>query len=143
MATAKQFNSRMRRLAKNTATNLTAKVNKIALQVLLNILQSTPVDTGMAISNWILSLSDPSDEQIPPYSPGSKGSTRQRNIGAAYNTAQAGIQDRTPKQIIYITNSLPYIGLLNDGSSSQAPSGFVQSAVLNAVRSTSGIKVIT
>lgn len=143
MAKAAQFAQRMSALGKQINTRRHNQVNKLALAIQLKLLQVTPVDTAQAISNWILSLSSPSDEFIHPYSPGQYGSTRQVNIGQAYNVAMAAISDRRPNQTIYIVNSAPYIVKLNNGSSTQAPSGFFQTEIQNAVRSFRGLKVLT
>lgn len=143
MARAKQFSQNMAKRGKTIEQRQHERVNKLALSIVLNLLQSTPVDTSQAISNWILSLGSPVDEQIGPYAPGQFGSTRQLSIGAAYNVAMAGVSDRRPQQTIYIQNSLPYITSLNDGSSTQAPAGFFQQSVMNAVRSARGFKVLT
>lgn len=143
MARANQFARNMTKLAKTVEQRQHERVNKLALSITLKLLQDTPVDTAQAISNWILSLGGPADEQIGPYTPGEFGSTRQMNIGAAYNVAMFGISDRNLGQTIYIQNSLPYIVKLNNGWSAQAPSGFFQTDVMNAVRSARGFKVLT
>ncbi|MBD4209910.1 hypothetical protein [Staphylococcus aureus] len=143
MARAVVFAQRMRMRGNQVVARQHERVNRLALSILLNLLQSTPVDTGEAISNWILSLGHATNENIGPYAPGQYGSTRQMNIGQTYNVAMIGISDRRLEQPIYISNSAPHIGRLNNGWSAQAPAGFFQSSVLSAVRSARGFKVLT
>jgi len=76
---------------------------------------ATPVRTGRARSNWIASLNIPSDEVREPLEVSGALSQNMPTIA----TAKLG-------DIIYLSNNLPYIGSLNDGSSAQAPPGFVQ-----------------
>lgn len=142
MANANEFARRMNRLADRFEKNVTKKVNELALAVQRELVTHTPVDTGKAISNWTLTLGSPNDSPFAPYAPGQKGSTKQLNIGAAYRQAMYAISDRRPGQSIWISNPLDYIALLNRGHSRQAPSGFVQSAVMRGIVSVRGIKVL-
>ncbi len=143
MARANQFARNMNRRGAQVAQRQHERVNKLALNILLQLLQNTPVDTSQALSNWILTLSNPDDEFIGPYVPGVQGSTQQQSIGGAYNAGMYSISDRRPQQTIYIQNNAPYIVQLNQGTSTQAPSGFFQTTVVNAVRSTPNFKVLT
>lgn len=43
---------------------------------------------------------------------------------------------------IYLSNSLPYIGALNDGHSKQAPADFVRLAVMDGLTTVRGAKVV-
>lgn len=143
MATANQFARNMARRGQQVVERQHRRVNELALAILLRLLQNTPVDTSQALSNWILSLGSPTDEFIGPYVPGILGSTRQMSIGAAYNAGMYSISDRHLEQTVYLSNSAPYIVKLNNGSSNQAPSGFFQTEVMNAVRSARGFRVLT
>lgn len=143
MAKASVFAKRMSALGKRVETNFDRKVNTIALAVDKAILETTPVDTGQAISNWVAVLGGPSSGQIQPYVPGKFGSTHTANIQAAYAQAVYTITPRTGNTPIYISNAAVYINKLNSGTSTQAPSGFVQNSVAYAVRSTRNVKVLT
>jgi len=132
----------MNRLSRQIPERIAKRTNKLALAVQRELVMTTPVDTGQAISNWTLTLGSPTTGVYSPYAPGEHGSTRQLNIGAAYSQAMYAIGDRKPGQVIWISNPLHYIGLLNLGSSAQAPSGFVQSAIMVGIGSVSGIRVL-
>ena len=65
--------------------------------------------------------------------PGRKGSTEIENINATIAEGEAAIASYSGGQEIHITNNLDYIDDLNSGSSNQAPPGYVQDAVLEAL----------
>lgn len=103
---------------------------KTAETILGDLVQVTPVDTSQALSNWQVNLGSPVSSSIGPYFPGEKGSTQSSSANAALAEGRAALKAKRPKQAIYISNVLPYIGRLNEGSSKQAPAGFVERAVL-------------
>lgn len=142
MARAADFARRMSRLGQQVSRRFTARTNQLALNMVQGLLEATPVDTGQAISNWIVSLQGPDNGQVQPYVPGQFGSTHQANITAAYNSAVTTIGGRRPGVPIYIQNNLDYIRRLNDGWSNQAPSGFFQTTILDAVSSVRGVRVL-
>lgn len=98
--------------------------------ILADLLAVTPVDTSQAISNWQIGLDRPIINTIPPYFPGKGGQTAQASREAAWRAALSILATKKPGQAVYLGNALPYIRKLNDGSSSQAPAGFVERAIL-------------
>jgi len=129
MATLEQFSRRIRDLGRRVEANGPLVARRAALAIDQAVVLATPVDTGVARSNWQASLNGPVARDIPAYSPGEGGSSGGANAQAAIQQAQDTIADFDGEGEIYISNPLPYIGSLNDGSSSQAPSQFVESAV--------------
>jgi hypothetical protein len=115
----------------------------IANNVLTELVVRTPIDTGMAKSNWQVGINQPPTGVIPSRAPGTFGSTF--NAVNSY-TISAGQQVigtlNSPSDRIYITNSLPYINKLNDGWSLQAPQGFVENAIVRGIRSVAGTRII-
>jgi hypothetical protein len=95
------------------------------------VVSSTPVDTGLARSNWIVSAGTPVSLVIPPYSPGSRlGVAESQNAAAAISAGQEVIDGTSPNvTTYYVQNNVPYIGELNAGSSKQAPALFVEKGV--------------
>ena len=95
--------------------------------------EGTPVDTNWARANWIPRIGGPVEEPV---------GTRERAEAGdlpATAAAQTGIvQVATGYTLslgpVFLSNAVPYITTLNFGSSSQSPSGFVQLAILGAVR---------
>lgn len=117
----------------------------MASTILKDLTEVTPVDTGTALSNWIVTLDAPALAlQFTAYVPSPKGrmkggvwvhavdpvATAQANAPQTLQAGLAVIATKLPGQSIFITNSLDYIATLDAGSSSQAPAGFVDRAVI-------------
>jgi hypothetical protein len=111
------------------ALELTKYVTYKMLEYLVDV---TPVDTSKAESNWIVALGGTSygASPIPAYFPGSGGSTEDQSAAAALATGRATLKGAIAGKPLALVNVVPYIGRLNEGSSSQAPAGFVDRAVL-------------
>ena len=101
------------------------------------LIRGTPVDTGRARSNWIVTKgspfgSGPDKGGIFPYAPGMKlGITETANAAAAIAQGRKVIQsfNAAIDKAIYITNNVIYIGVLDTGHSRQAPTGFTKIAI--------------
>jgi hypothetical protein len=113
----------------NALNDFTAdSVKEIVLDATSNLIEDTPRDTGWARNNWI--------PEIGPGTPGPVGDPeRPRQAGAQQQQAVAriAIAYKLGMGIVTIYNNVPYINRLNKGHSKQAPSGFVQAAILRAV----------
>lgn len=83
------------------------------------IVLATPVDTGRAKANWTVSVGRTDEAQVE--FTGSKEAAEQYAI----NQAQAAVRDVTGFGVSYIQNNLPYIVKLNNGSSKQAGSRYI------------------
>lgn len=115
-----------------------------ASTILTDLVQVTPVDTGEALSNWVVGLDAPFIGEISPYVPSPKGRmkggvwthkvdpviTAQANIQPTLDSGLPVIKRAKPGQPIYIANNVDQIVTLDQGSSSQAPAGFVDRAVI-------------
>ena len=133
------------RLQKGVEIAATTATKEQALDVQYALAEDTPVDVGTARSNWRISVWRPLTGRIaayrpfmsrhrPPYTGG--GSKGERG-----NLAGVANQGRTRLKIykygsIYVSNTVPYIGPLDAGHSSQTSSGFVSRAVLKAMMRT-------
>lgn len=107
-------------------------VTKITLDVLANLIETTPVDTGWARANWVPSIGSAFEADLGGVraTPQAAASASQRQSSAAASVASTYSLDRGR---VYITNNVPYVPRLNDGHSAQAPTGFVQAAIRKAV----------
>ncbi len=101
-------------------------VRRVALNVQVNLKESTPKDSGLATANWIPKIGRGSSRLI-----GSKGAVSYTEQSAA---EQKLVGYRLSGGKVQITNATPYVGLLNAGSSPQQPAGFVQRAIEKAVK---------
>ncbi len=108
-------------------------IKKMAFDVVANLRKAgaeggTPVDTGWARANWIPSMG--ADAATTP-----KGT--QESVGVAEAAVAAGLGSLLNYKLmfgsVFITNNVFYIISLNDGTSTQAPKGFVQAAITAAV----------
>ena len=87
------------------------------IEALRQVTISTPVDTGRARWSWFLSVKVPSPE-LPP-----EGKYR---VPQTTERIKALEQNFTISDTLYLTNNVPYVPDLNEGSSKQAPARFVE-----------------
>jgi hypothetical protein len=142
------------------ALELTTLTEKVIGQLLLRSLQSvtaaTPVDTGFARGHWTPSVGAPVTAPARPpkkvvLTPGGKVSgtgtvdrkaaRSEGSAARAANLAKARSLSETYKLSMgrpYLSNNVPYIVYLNEGSSAQAGAKFIEKAVDKAVRSFDG-----
>lgn len=96
---------------------------RLALDIDSRLVLATPVKDGRARSNWLASIGSPRRDQVEIRS-------TEETIAEA-----VGVVDKAPQfPLIYISNNLPYIQRLNEGSSKQAPAAFVETAIDGATR---------
>ena len=119
-----------------TATRLNKaasdKAAFIALSLVEELADVTPVDTSKALSNWQVGLGQPVQSEIEARYFGSKGSTELISEDATVIAARIALRAKKPGQKIYISNLAKYIVDLDGGSSLQEPAGFVKRAADNA-----------
>ena len=148
-STLGQLSKELRQLAVALPQRANVIKQKYARAINGSLLANTPVDTGLAVSNWQVQLDSAATEPRPAFVPTPEGyikqtkgerawthradteATRQANIAPAVEVANATISSSVPKQVIHITNVLPYIQSLNDGHSAQAEL-FVEKALIDS-----------
>jgi hypothetical protein len=142
VATLLQFSRNIRKLGSRIENNSVALTKRVVKRALVALVEGTPVDEGDARSNWRVSLGNPTRSVIPAYSPGKKLGIGERQNARA--TIQAGIATINQLRVgakrgsgqagtaLFITNAIPYLGRLRDGSSSQQPNDWVEIALLDA-----------
>jgi hypothetical protein len=134
VANLRSFGKRMNVLGSRVVANSNKLVRTVALVADQVVVMGTPVDTGRARSNWIVSLNHPADGIIEAYSPGESGSTQSQNVAAALAQGEAVISRYASEdQEIHLTNNLPYIQELNDGRSDQAGANYIENGIAAAV----------
>lgn len=121
MANLKGFEASLKKFGDSIGVGVATVVKKITLETFTGIVQKTPVDTGRARASWVISL------ETPGQSPGIPENAKFSESAA---TAKASGQLSKVNQIkpfstVFISNNLPYIEVLEDGSSKQAPQGMV------------------
>jgi len=93
---------------------------------------ATPVDTGRARGAWLSGRNVARSGEGSPDPSGGVAVSEAISIGTSLRIDNVGV----------IVNNVPYIGRLNNGSSKQAPAGFVQKAVQTASRTVSSTRII-
>lgn len=117
----KAFARRMRAIARKFGENTAKTVKRAAIAADQVAVLATPVDTGVARANWrvgvgapVLSASEDTDKS------GAKTISDGQAIIGTWRLGNGPI---------YISNNVPYIIPLDQGSSAQAPSGMSAAAV--------------
>lgn len=124
-----QLNKNFDKIAKRIGLSPVIVQKKLAFDIFAGIVADTPVDTGRAMNNWNISVGSPDRSTTEK---GGSGSSIQ---GAKEASAGATLLGLKPFSTVWISNSLPYIVFLNEGSSKQAPSGFVERNIINELSS--------
>lgn len=113
------FGDQLNAFAKKTSIRFDRVVRKVSLDLMRDLVMLTPVDTGMARSNWFTASTRLRDTETTASKNGGPSLGRASRFAA---TLQAG-------GVFYITNNLPYIMALEYGHSGQAPAGMARVTV--------------
>lgn len=105
------------------------------------LLDDTPVDTSKALSNWVVTADEPWRLEIEAHHEGDLGSTQSQSIAEAKTAAKQQYSRVKPGESLFISNNASYIGDLNNGSSKQAPAGFIEASILKARKLASRFKL--
>ena len=132
MQTLKQFAAKMARMPERIKDAASDVTSKMVMQMVVELGESTPVDTSRAISNWQVNIGSPMPGFIKPHFAGHKGSTYGPSLTKTVGIAAGKIAVRRFGQPVFISNNAHYIRKLNQGTSRQAPEMFVEMAVLRA-----------
>lgn len=112
---------------------VSAAVADVSEEVDRALVTTTPVDTGRARSNWIVTTGSPATGEIVETNP--EDASYDRTGGEALAQARAVLEKYAVEQgPVHITNNVPYIGRLDRGHSRQAPNGMTADAVLIGLR---------
>ena len=102
----------------------------IAIRMAEDLIANTPVDITTAVSNWQVGFNQPVMFDLPAIYPGERGSTAAQSRDAALAHVKRVLAEKDPGDIIFLSNLTPYIIELNNGSSRQAPAGFIERSIL-------------
>lgn len=131
--------------AKSLASGVSQLIRKVALAADQAAVLATPVDTGRARANWILSIGSPSAEIVEPVASGTEGSGARGSANAqrALDQAASTLSTRPAGASVTIVNNVEYITFLNDGTSKQAPHGMLPAALAAAQAVVRSAKVLS
>lgn len=143
-----QFSRNINRTADRIPRAIDAIIKAAGRAVSHALIDGTPVDTGEARSNWIISLGVPIRGTIAPYTPypkysqaNGRGLSETANAAGAKARAEGAIKARQPGQKLIIQNNVDHIEELNAGSSRQAPALFVDLAINAGITSLNGARL--
>lgn len=107
-------------------------VSAIGLEVVANLREDTPRDTGWARANWIGSKGRSAEGLDQP-----EGRPTPADVASARAASAQGEADIVSYRLrdgeLYISNNVPYIQQLNSGTSRQAGEGFVERSIERGV----------
>ena len=120
----------------------------VASAILSDLTQVTPIDVGEAVSNWQVTVGSAAISRLPAFVPSPKGRvkdkvwihrvdpaiTAQANIPFIMQAGQAVLSKKKPGETVFIANNAPHIVDLDQGSSTQAPQGFVDRAIVLGIQ---------
>jgi hypothetical protein len=86
----------------------------------------TPIDTGWASNNWWFDQGQPANSSSSNTGDPEIAGMRVEQDTVTISNIKVNGQD------LHITNNVPYLGILNSGSSKQTPAGFAERAILTA-----------
>ena len=120
---------RMNTLGGTITKGVSKLVQDVAIGIGATVVDTTKVDTGLARSNWRATISAPASGTIPPYAPGVR-----LGIGEGANASAAKAQQKqaikrfkaSKHTSIFITNNVPYIGVLDHGDSNHVAGDMVK-----------------
>lgn len=115
----------MEKTGKRLEIRASEMVGEMALAAGAEVAIQTPVDTGRARANWFAGTTD---------EPGKITDDVDKTAHLSIQRITAAATGVKPGESIFVFNNLPYINRLNEGSSDQAPSGFVEKAVDRAMQ---------
>jgi len=102
-------------------------IKQLVIESTAEVVKRTPIDTGWARANWIPSIGQ------------SIAETTGQQEAVTTSRQEAGIAEVLTSYTLnrgnlFITNNVPYINKLNEGTSTQAPAGFVQQSIARAIK---------
>lgn len=153
MATIAEFARNIRKRASNIENGSVALVKRVAKTALRELVNGTPVKTGLARSNWRVSVGGTATAVIESRANPGKGGFAERTVAAAtiadgiakINTLSVGKNRFGSGQAgssLRISNNVPYIDKLRNGSSKQQPNDWVAEALTKAESELAGARLL-
>ena len=128
------FAQEINQLGQTILDNVVKLQKQVAVDVVDYVAGATPIKTGQASANWKTTINAPS-------SAWDMGATGGPSVSMAeVRSALAALREG---QVVHIVNNVPYIGELNNGSSTQAPQNFVEVAAMSALQRSQNFNLLT
>lgn len=111
------FSSDLKRFEKKAVSRIDQARRKIVLDLFTSIIQATPVRSGRAKGNWQTNVGAAAQGVVERLD---------KDGGQASAEVAQVLATLSDDEAIHLTNNLPYIVELEEGSSQQAPAGFAR-----------------
>lgn len=98
------FAEDIRKFVGMSEKNLTKKFRRVSLKALGMVVIDTPVKTGCARGNWNVQIGNPNTDFHPEKA--------DKAGGATITEGKSVIDTSEPDKTLFLTNSTPYIGIL-------------------------------
>jgi len=129
MGDVRKFKYDLSKFGASVPAVMSQLIRRGALIIMGDLVKGSPVDTGRFRASWFVGIGTPNREVGP----------ERNGPGGAAEESLARLTALTPENVtgkdpVYISNNLAYGPSLADGSSKQAPSGWIAAAVDRAQR---------
>ena len=109
-------------IKKNIEKRIAERARDIAVDIWEGLVEATPKQTGRAASSWRVNRNE-TDTSVTP-----EGDNTVVQGVTKLDTVKGREADK-----YFISNHIPYIGVLNKGSSTQAPRNFVMREIIKNI----------
>ena len=121
----RRFEKDIKSFAKRVDEDFSSVFKNLAFRALTEVVKTTPVDTGRARANWNIGVNQPNIE-VKEYKDLSLG---QASAAAINKGRSLSKEELTPKDVVYITNNVEYIDILENGDGNRPPNNMVKGAL--------------
>ena len=130
------FNTK--KLATKVNQNAAKFVRKVVLDGMTNLIRQNPVDTGRSKANWSTSVGSPGADEFEML--GGKTKINKKSAPADFARSVEGISEFKLGQTMFLYNNMPYMLALDQGTSQQAPSGWIRNTAIAMQKKLNEIK---
>lgn len=114
---------------------------RLSVNTTAELIEETPVDTGWARANWVPSIGAAFEGNAGELNEEERRAAVAGQTGSQETSTAALLGYQIRRGQVFISNNVPYILALNDGSSAQAPSGFVQASIQRGISSLNNVVI--
>ncbi len=116
-------------------------IARLSVNITAELIETTPVDTGWARANWVPSIGTAFEGNTGELNEEQRRASVGGQTGSQQTATAALLAYQVERGQVFISNNVPYILALNDGSSAQAPSGFVQASIQRGIASLNNVVI--
>jgi hypothetical protein len=130
-ATFGDYAKQLRIYAKEAPKAPRSYIKNLALAINHTLVMATPIRSGRAKTNWQVGINYPPGGYLLEFPTHPQPGIYLEDVAAQLVNNESIIKGFSSGRI-FIINNAPYIGRLNEAYSTQAPAGYIESAIANA-----------